>query len=120
MGCDLHKVGEALADLIDADWNGNQIPKVQSRGDGKRKRQTAEICLDHWKTHIPEVMSSRALRGETDQEPNSAWELLKGFKAAVVSHGGHIGQDSVKTKLEPRMDSYPIPAPLRNLSMLSS
>lgn len=111
MGCDLHKVGEALANLTNADWNVNQIPTVQSRGDRKRKRQTAEICLDHWKTHIPEVTSRRGFRGETDQEPNPAWELLKGFKAAVVAHGRHTRQDSMKTKLEPRTDSYPTSVP---------
>lgn len=35
MGCDLYKVGETLTNLTNADWNGNQIPKVQSRSDGK-------------------------------------------------------------------------------------
>lgn len=88
MGCDLHKVGEALANLTNADWNGNQIPKVQSRGDGKEDRQRRSVWITE-KTHVPEVTSHRGLRGETDQEPNPAWELLKGFKAAVVAHGRH-------------------------------
>lgn len=51
MGCDLHKVGEALANLTNADWNGNQIPKVQSRGDGKEDRQRRSVWITEKHTY---------------------------------------------------------------------